>query len=87
MGYAERIRSRLTRMGVEAYGEAGVQCSFRYQGIFFVLTAPGLLGGGHHDFIRRELEADSSAWSISAWHMNQSRKQVGAKPDEVGWDV
>lgn len=87
VGYAERIRARLHKMGVEVDGEAGVQCSFRYQGLFFVLTAPGLMGTGHPDFIRRELEADSSAWSISAWHVNQSRMQVGSKPDEAGWDV
>lgn len=86
-GYSEFIRSRLHRMGVSVQGEPGVQCSFRYQGIFFVLTAPGLMRGGHGEFIRRELAADSSLWKISAWHMNQSLMQVGSKPDETGWEV
>jgi hypothetical protein len=86
-GYAQYVRARLLRMGVSAGGEPGVKSSFRYKGIFFVLTAPGLMGTGHAEFIRRELEADSSIWRISAWHVNQSHMQVGSKPDEAGWGV
>lgn len=86
-GYAEHIRKRLGRMGVTVNGEAGVKYSFGYKGIFFVLTAPGLMGQGHAEFIRRELEADSSIWRISAWHVNQRLMQVGGKPDEAGWGV
>lgn len=86
-GYAEHIRTRLGRMGVTVNGEPGVKCSFAYKGIFFVLTAPGLMGLGHAEFIRRELEADSSIWRISAWHVNQRLMQVGGKPDEAGWGV
>ncbi len=86
-GYAELISGRLRRMGVEVDGEAGVRCSFRYRGIFFVLTAPGLMPGDHAGYIRERLAEDSSIWRISAWHMNQSDMQVGSKPDEVGWGV
>lgn len=86
-GYASYIADRLERMGVAVNGEAGVKCSFRYKGIFFVLTAPGLMGGGHADFIRQELAADSSVWHISAWHVNQRLMQVGGKGDEAGWGV
>ena len=86
-GYASYIADRLERMGVAVNGEAGVKCSFRYKGIFFVLTAPGLMGGGHAEFIRQELEADTSAWHISAWHVNQKLMQVGGKTDEAGWGV
>jgi hypothetical protein len=86
-GYGEAIRKRLVKMGVQFKGEAGVKYSFRYRGIFFVLTAPGLMGTGHGAFIRSELAADSSIWKISAWHMNQAIMNVGGKPDEVGWDV
>lgn len=86
-GYARIIEDRLRRMGVAVEGEAGVQCSFRYKGLFFVLTAPGLMGTGHPEFIRRELAADTSIWRISAWHVNQARMQVGSKWDEAGWGV
>jgi hypothetical protein len=45
------------------------------------------MGSGHADFIRRQLERDSSLWRISAWHVNQGRMQVGTKGDEAGWGV
>jgi hypothetical protein len=86
-GYGERIRARMAGLGLNVKGEAGAQCSFRYNGIFFVLTAPGLLRSDNADFIRRELAEDHSLWKISAWHMNQAIMQVGGKPDEVGWEV
>lgn len=86
-GYAQFISERMRRMGLEVSGEAGVRCSFRYRGIFFVLTAPGLMPGDHAGYIREALAADTSIWRISAWHMNQSDMQVGGKPDEVGWGV
>lgn len=86
-GYSSLVAERLKRMGVKVDGEAGVRCSFRYRGIFFVVTAPGLIGTGHAQYIRDRLESDSSAWRISAWHVNQHLMQVGGKPDEAGWGV
>ena len=86
-GYSNLVAERLKRMGVKVDGEAGVRCSFRYRGIFFVMTAPGLIGAGHAQFIRDRLASDSSAWRISAWHVNQHQMQVGSKPDEAGWGV
>lgn len=86
-GYAARVADRLRRMGVEVNGVPGERCSFRYRGIFFVLTSPGLIGEGHAEFIRKELERDSSLWRISGWHVNQRLMQVGSKGDEAGWDV
>lgn len=86
-GYAGLVAERLKRMGVEVDGVAGERCSFRYRGIFFVLTSPGLIGTGHAQFIRDRLAADSTPWRISAWHVNQSLMQVGSKPDEAGWGV
>lgn len=86
-GYSQFIRSRFTKMGVSVTGEAGVKCSFQYQGIFFVITAPGVMGTGHPEFIRAQLASDSSIWKISAWHVNQAQMQVGSKGDEAGWGV
>lgn len=87
VGYQERIRARLARQGIDYEGEAGVQYSFTFKGVFFVLTAPGLMRSGHAAYIKRELARDTSAWKVSCWHMNQAAMQVGSKPDEVGWDV
>lgn len=87
MGYAARIQARMVRLGIPFDGTAGVKFSFHFKGIFFILTAPGLIGTGHAEYIRKELERDTSAWSVSGWHMNQAAMQVGTKPDEVGWDV
>lgn len=86
-GYSSLVADRLERMGVEVDGVPGERCSFRYQGIFFVLTSPGLIGSGHAQFIRDRLAADSTPWRISAWHVNQQLMQVGGKSDEAGWGV
>ena len=91
-GYQDRLEARMMRLGIPWKGDLGVRSSFRYQGIFFVFTAPGVflpldLLGKHRTFIRQELAADDSMWRIASWHKNMRRMQVGGKPDETGWGV
>ncbi|HXD32135.1 MAG TPA: metallophosphoesterase [Pyrinomonadaceae bacterium] len=90
-GYQQYITNRFNRLGVSWSGDLGVQSTFHYQGIFFVLTPPGILSGfdaGNSDtYIRDQLAADDSIWSICSWHKNQRLMQVGGKPDETGWPV
>ena len=68
-----------------------MQSTFHYQGLFFVLTAPGITSGfdnGNSDtYIRDQLAADHSVWSICGWHKNMKQMQVGGKEDEAGWPV
>src|SRR5207247_5720398 len=76
--------------GIAWRGDLGVQSSFRYRGIFFVLTAPGIFGSGdglYDLFVANELAADSSTWRISSWHKDMRLMQVGGKGDETGWGV
>jgi hypothetical protein len=89
-GYQERLAARMQRLGIVWDGDLGVQSSFEYGGIFFVLTAPGEFteGDGDHDlYIRDQLAANGHLWRISAWHKNMSLMQVGGKSDETGWGV
>lgn len=90
-GYQQYTKDRFNRLGISWSGDLGVQSSFHYKGLFFVITAPGIEGGfdnGSSDtYIRDQLAADTSAWSICSWHKDQKLMQVGGKPDETGWGV
>ncbi|MEE9167593.1 MAG: metallophosphoesterase [Candidatus Neomarinimicrobiota bacterium] len=86
-GYQDYLGARMNRLDISWDGELGVKSAFRYQGVFFVLTAPAVLGSGHGEYIRNKLEEDNSIWSVSSWHKNMRLMQVGGKTDETGWGV
>lgn len=90
-GYQQMLINRFNRLGINWSGDLGVQSSFHYQGLFFVNTAPGIGSGfdnGKNDvYIREQLAADKSVWSICSWHKDQQLMQVGGKLDETGWGV
>jgi hypothetical protein len=90
-GYQQYITNRFNRLGISWSGDLGVQSAFHYQGIFFVLTPPGISNGfddgNSNTYIRDQLAADDSIWSICSWHKNQKLMQVGGKLDETGWPV
>ena len=82
----------MNRLGISWKGVLGFRSSFYYQGIFIVLTAPGILLpmdplAVHWSFVYRELAADNSIWRITSWHKNMRQMQVGGKLDETGWGV
>ncbi len=86
-GYQHYIKNKFQRLGLTWHGDLGVQSSFKYKGIFFVMVAPGVMGSGHDSFIKKQLAADYSTWRITAWHNNMNRMQAGGKEDETGWGV
>lgn len=86
-GYQSFLIARMNRLGITWDGDLGVKSAFTYNGIFFVLTAPGVTGNGHDIYIRDRLAADNSIWSISSWHKNMKLMQVGDKGDDTGWPV
>src|SRR3972149_3551716 len=89
-GYQDVLEARMNRLGISWEGDLGVRSSFHFEDILIVFTAPGSYGDGdqvHAPYIRDVLAADDSVWSISAWHKNMRRMQVGGKPDETGWGV
>ncbi|MEK6283993.1 MAG: IPT/TIG domain-containing protein, partial [Acidobacteriota bacterium] len=90
-GYQHYLENRFSRLGISWSGKLGVRSSFYYNGIFFVLTAPGITNGfddgGSNLYIKDQLAADNSIWSICSWHKNMRRMQVGGKADETGWEV
>ena len=86
-GYQDLLEARMNRLGITWDGDLGVQSSFVYKGIFFVLTAPGVFGSSHAEYIRGRLAADNSIWRISSWHKNMRRMQVGGKSNDTGWEV
>jgi hypothetical protein len=89
-GYQDLLEARMNRLGIPWEGDLGVRSTFHFEGIFVVATGPSVFGGGdevHAPYIREVLAADDSVWSISAWHKNMRRMQVGGKGDETGWGV
>ncbi|HEX7318112.1 MAG TPA: metallophosphoesterase [Pyrinomonadaceae bacterium] len=90
-GYQQYLESRFARLGIGWTGRLGVRSTFHYKGVFFVFTAPGIGGGfdegGSDLYIRDQLAADNSVWSVCSWHKNQRLMQVGGKTDETGWSV
>ncbi len=86
-GYQKYMIARMNRLGLTWDGDLGVKSSFVFHGIFFVLTAPDVFGFGHAGYIRDRLAKDQSVWSISSWHKNMHRMQVGGKSNDTGWGV
>ena len=91
-GYQELLEARMNRLGVTWSGDLGVASVHEYQGILFVMTAPGIfpVGSGnavHAPFIRKKLSASDAIWRISSWHKNMTTMQLGIKRDETGWGV
>jgi hypothetical protein len=90
-GYQQYVINRFNRVGITWTGDLGVQSTFHYKGLFFVVTAPGISSGfdtGNSDtYIRDHLAADNSVWSICSWHKDMKLMQVGGKEDETGWGV
>lgn len=90
-GYQQFLESRFNRLAISWSGRLGVRSSFHYKGIYFVITAPGITSGfddGDGDsYIRDQLAADDSVWSICSWHKNMRLMQIGGKTDETGWGV
>jgi Calcineurin-like phosphoesterase len=86
-GYQEFMMARMQRLGIAWDGDLGVKSSFVFNGIFFVLTGPGVFGSDHAEYIHDKLAEDHSIWRISSWHKNMRRMQVGGKGDGTGWGV
>jgi hypothetical protein len=87
-GYGALIKARFEKMGVPVVGEVGKKYSFKYKGIFFVFSTPGLEGGTTNEsFIKAEMAKDTGAWRISNWHVLMHKMQAGTKGDESGWPV
>ena len=89
-GYQSKLIARMNCLNLGWEGNLGVQSSFTYQGLFFVMTAPSVYGSGnvvHAPYIHDQLAADNSIWRISSWHKNQTAMQVGSKLNETGWEV
>ncbi len=89
-GYQSYIEARMKRVGVPWEGDLGAKSTHSFQGIFFVLTAPGLFGSGNSvyaPYIEDRLAEDQSAWRVSGWHVLMRKMQIGGKDDESGWGV
>ena len=91
-GYQQVLAARMQCLGIHWDGDLGVRSSHAWQGIRFVLTAPGIFDDNdgdavHAPYIRDQLAADQSIWRISTWHKLMRAMQIGGKPDQSGWGV
>ncbi|MHC4141222.1 MAG: metallophosphoesterase family protein [Planctomycetota bacterium] len=84
-GYQEMLADRMSCLGLAWDGDLGARSTHTYQGILFVLTAPGVFGDGDLDYapyIRDQLAASDAIWRISSWHKLMEAMQVGGKSDD-----
>jgi hypothetical protein len=89
-GYQSYLTARMIRLGIPWSGNLGVQSTFHWNGLHFVMTAPGIVGQGdglYDLYIRDQFAASDAIWRISSWHKNQHLMQTGDKTDETGWGV
>lgn len=89
-GYRQASEQRLQAAGVQWQGTACDQHSFTFQGVFFVFSSPGLMGGGDASYVASRLasaESQAASWRVSGWHVLMEAMQVGGKGDESGWEV
>jgi hypothetical protein len=89
-GYQDKLQERMGRLGIAWSGDLGVASEFTWQGIHFVMTAPGVFGPGNGLFdlyIRDRFAATGATWRISTWHKNMHLMQTGEKGNETGWGV
>jgi len=86
-GYRQKLLDRVSRIPQAlCTGDYGVNGACTYQGLFFILSGAGTLGGGHAAFIKDQLALTDSTWSICSWHRVQSAMQIGGSSDQAGWD-
>jgi len=86
-GYQQKLATRLALVpDATCVGDLGVKSACRFRGLFFLLDGAGTMGSGHDVYLRDQLAADNSVWSICSWHKNQRAMQIGGKSDEVGWE-
>lgn len=93
-GYQSILADRFEKLGIEYTGDQnllGAKTSFVYNGLAFVLIAPGerreVAGENHAAFIQQQLENNEQLWDFCVWHKNMRAMQVGGKGDETGWEV
>ena len=86
-GYQQKLVTRLALVpDATCVGDLGVKSACHFRGLFFLLDGAGTMGSGHDVYLRDQLAADNSVWSICSWHKNQRAMQIGGKSDEVGWE-
>lgn len=92
-GYQDRQEARLARIPeADCVGELGVRAVCTFRGLFFILSGIGTLPKvpdhpDHVAYLHDQLAGTDAIWRICAWHRNQTRMQVGAKEDDVGWQA
>nr|AIF00590.1 hypothetical protein [uncultured marine thaumarchaeote KM3_136_A11] len=87
-GYQEKLYDRLKKNpDANCIGDLGVKSSCTYQGLLFILSAPGLKNSEYDSFIEKQLGDNDFIWKICSWHLNMSAMQVGKKQNQTGWEV
>ena len=63
----------------------GIKSSCTYNGLFFILAAPGIIDSDYDSFIGEQLNNNDSAWRICSWHMDMREETMLFY--EFGWEV
>ena len=91
-GYQEKLYDRLEKNpDAVCNGDLGVKSSCTYNGLFFILAAPGLIGSDHESFIEKQLNDNDFMWRICSWHLDSllgtATVSVPGDPYYAGWKV
>ena len=89
-GYQEKLYDRLKKNpDAVCNGDLGVKSSCTYQGLFFILIAPGdyTNNSDYDSFIEKQLNDNNSNWRICSWHNDMNTLQTEVKLNETGWEV
>ena len=87
-GYQEKLYDRLKKIpDAVCNGDLGVKSSCTYEGLFFILAAPGLIDSGYDSFIEKQLNGNDFMWRICSWHYAMESLKPTIKPNETGWEV
>ena len=89
-GYQEKLYDRLKKNpDAVCNGDLGVKSSCTYQGLFFILIAPGdyTNNSDYDSFIEKQLNDNDSNWRICSWHNDMNALQTEVKPNKTGWEV
>ncbi len=71
-GYSAHIAARLECLGIMYHGTPGDRYALSFNGVYIVLTTPGLLGSGDASYVADRLaspEAAATGWRVSGWHV------------------
>ncbi|MBZ0266572.1 fibronectin type III domain-containing protein, partial [bacterium] len=85
--YQAHLEPLAAANGITWDGDYGTQSSHEFQGIHYVMVAPGDVAGDHAAYVRDQHAASNAMWKVTVMHRNMRIYQLDNKFDATGWGV